>query len=120
MLPVGRRIPHVDVEVPDAKEPRYAIPATRSKPTTAIASAARRLKRVLLRDYHSRGGVYSFSESPAFNSDSVTPRRGSGPLGRWLGKRGRRPPARDARGPSSRGSLRSHRGGGPGRPRGSA
>src|SRR5437867_8672608 len=54
--------------VPDAEEPRYAIPATSSKPTTAIASAARRLKRVLLRDYHSRGGVYSFSESPAFNT----------------------------------------------------
>src|SRR2546428_13557331 len=103
MLPVGRRIPHVDVEVPDAKEPRYAIPATRSKPTTAIASAARRLKRVLLRDYHSRGGVYSFSESRAFNSDSVTPRRGSGAWGRWLGRRGRRHPAGGAQSPGSSG-----------------
>src|SRR2546428_5399609 len=110
MLPVGRRIPHVDVEVPDAKDPRYAIPATRSKPTTAIASAARRLKRVLLRDYHSRGGVYSFSESPAFNTDSVTPRRGSGPWVRWLGRRGRRPPAPVGRRPPFRGSCRSHRG----------
>src|SRR2546427_13267271 len=60
--------------VPDAKDPRYAIPATRSKPTTAIASAAPRLKRVLLRDYHSRGGVYSFSESRAF--DEKASRRG--------------------------------------------
>src|SRR2546425_3287161 len=60
--------------VPDAKQPKYAIPATRSKPTTAIASAARRLKRVLLRDYHSRGGVYSFSEAPAF--DETASRRG--------------------------------------------
>src|SRR2546430_11028575 len=60
--------------VPDAKDPRYAIPATRSKPTTAIASAAPRLKRVLLRGYHSRGGVYSFSESRAF--DEKASRRG--------------------------------------------
>src|SRR2546427_4630237 len=104
--------------VPDAEEPRYAIPATRSKPTTAIASAARRLKRVLLRDYHSPGGVYSFSESPAFNTGSVTPRRGSGPSVRWLGRRGRPPPARVARRPASRESFRPHRGGVPARPRG--
>src|SRR2546428_3777664 len=102
MLPVGRRIPHVDVEVPDAKEPRYAIPATRSKPTTAIASAARRLKRLLLRDYHSRGGVYSFSESPAFNTGGVTPRRGSGPSVRRLGMRGLLPPPPAPQRPASR------------------
>src|SRR2546427_10392191 len=62
--------------VPDAKDPRYAIPATRSKPTTAIARAAPRLKRVLLRDYHSRGGGYGFSESRAF--DEKASRRGGG------------------------------------------
>src|SRR3989442_5571481 len=93
--------------VPDAKDPRYAIPATRSKPTTAIASAARRLKRVLLRDYHSRGGAYSFSESRAFDDDSVTPRRGSGAWVRWLRRRGRRPPTRVARRPALLRACRS-------------
>src|SRR2546422_11430852 len=96
--------------VPDAKDPRYAIPATRSKPTTAIASAAPRLKRVLLRDYHSRGGVYSFSESRAFDDDSVTPRRGSGPWARWLGKGGGRPPAGAPRRRFSRGLGRVKQG----------
>src|SRR2546428_14032099 len=98
----------------------YAIPATRSKPTTAIASAARRLKRLLLRDYHSRGGVYSFSESPAFNTGGVTPRRGSGPSVRWLGRRGRRPPPRSARRPALPATWRPHYGGGSGHPLGSA
>src|SRR5437667_12496918 len=77
--PIGRGIADVHVQIPRRDGTQEREPGDENQAGDRHGKHGARPDRILLRDYHSRGGVYRFSELPALNYQEVPPKRAARP-----------------------------------------